>query len=173
MPKISSKSEIIQAISPLLPAGCRLMASETFHWSPKTKTIHIVERRLNDHPGQAALIHELSHATLGHQSYQLDSELVALETEAWDQAKLISSELGLDIDKTYIEDCLDTYREWLYTRSTCPECKTNGLQVDRSTYDCVNCSTSWRVSPSRFCRAYRMRSRHSKTPSSVTRTVFA
>ena len=166
--------ELIDMLGTILPPGCRTVASESFYWSPRTKTLHYVQGRLNEPTGQAALLHEAGHAMLDHQSYQLDSELLTREVEAWEQARRLAPALGLSIDDNHIEDCLDTYREWLYARSTCPGCKTSGLQIDRATYSCVNCPTRWQVSPSRFCRAYRMRSRQQKTPPKASpRTVFA
>ena len=41
-------------------------------------------------------------------------------------------------------------------RSICPQCTTKALQQsDYAHYRCFNCHTRWRVTPSRFCRAYR------------------
>jgi hypothetical protein len=51
---------------------------------------------------------------------------------------------------------LDTYRDWLYKRSICPTCTAKCLQQgDFVHYRCFNCHTTWRVTASRFCRAYR------------------
>lgn len=170
---LPSSSSLISSLASSLPPGSHMVSSGAFYWSPRTTTLHYAQDRLDQPEGQAALLHEAGHAILGHRSYQLDSELLLMEVEAWEQARLLATQLAIPIDNNHIEDCLDTYREWLYARSTCPRCKTNGLQTSRTAYCCVNCSTEWYVSPSRFCRAYRMRSRKSKTPTPKSGTVFA
>lgn len=103
-----------------------------------------------------SLLHETGHALLDHTSYKADFELLRLEVEAWERAKLLAADLDVAIDEDHIQDCLDTYRDWLFKRSICPQCNTKCLQQgDFVHYRCFNCHTVWRVSSSRFCRAYR------------------
>lgn len=144
----------------------------SFYWSPQTSTIYLNSGALEKAEGQWALLHEASHAVLGHQSYETDVRLLMLEVEAWQEASVLGKKLGFAIDEDHIQTCLDTYRDWLYARSTCPTCALNSLQVDETTYVCLNCSTRWSVSQSRFCRPYRMQDRHKKTPPELTPTVF-
>lgn len=173
MPKTSDPCALLASINSLLPHGCSVAAASEFYWSPRNKTLHYVADRLDDTAGRAALVHEACHAILGHTKYSTDAELLMLEVDAWGKAKELSSDLGLDIDPDHVEDSLDTYREWLYARSTCPHCRSTGLQTDKHTYRCISCKSDWHVSPSRFCRVYRMRSRHSKTPPQSPGAVFA
>lgn len=147
-------------------------ASSTFYWSPQTNTIYMNEEILDSERGKWSLLHEAGHAVLGHKGYKTDAGLLALEVEAWQSAQDLSQKLDVKIDEEHIQDCLNTYRDWLYARSTCPTCALNCLQIDQTTYLCLNCSTRWSVSQSRFCRPYRMQDRHKKTPSEVTPTVF-
>ncbi|MES2970958.1 MAG: hypothetical protein V4702_01390 [Patescibacteria group bacterium] len=121
--------------------------------------------RLQTDEGCWALVHEVAHALLDHQSYQTDAGLLKLEVEAWEKARDLGTKLDLSIDEEHIQECLNTYRDWLYARSTCPTCMLNSLQIDETTYQCLNCSTRWSVSGARFCRPYRMQSRHKKTSS--------
>ncbi len=102
-----------------------------------------------------SILHELAHAKLNHNNYYSDFELVKLELDAWQEAKEIAKNYGIKIDSEHIEDCLDTYRDWLHQRATCPTCQTVSTQRDPNTYQCFNCRTSWHVSNSRFCRPYR------------------
>ncbi len=103
-----------------------------------------------------SLLHETGHALLGHHSYKADFELLKLELAAWERARQIGQEVDVDIDENHIQDCLDTYRDWLYKRSICPSCGTKCLQQDDFThYSCFNCRAVWRVSASRFARSYR------------------
>lgn len=147
-------------------------SGRSFYWSPRTNTVFFDPSLLDTPNGRMALLHETSHAELNHKHYVFDSELVQLEATAWDRAIQKAKDWSLEIDSAHIEECLDTYREWLYARSTCPTCGVNAPQTAPSQYKCLNCSTNWSVSPSRFCRPYRMRLRNQKIPSSQDQTVF-
>jgi hypothetical protein len=120
------------------------------HWSPKKNTIFY-----NPNKTYFGILHELAHALLKHSDYQNDFELIKLESEAWELAAKIGQKYSIEIDDDYIQNCLDTYRDWLHRRSACPSCGTHVLQNDSSNYRCFNCNTSWHVSSGKFVRAYR------------------
>ena len=131
-------------------------AGGRFTWSPKTKQIIYKEDSLStDRIAVWSLLHEVGHALLGHSTYNSDFELLSLETAAWQKAKELAPAYNQEIDEDHIQDCLDTYRDWLYQRSTCPTCTSCSLQIDSKTYCCFNCGGSWQVSSSRLCRPYR------------------
>ncbi len=133
----------------------RFKPGVSFAWSPETGQI-IYKERAKSANSVWSLLHETGHALLKHQNYQADVELLRLEVAAWEQARLLASDLGIKIDEDHIESCLDTYRDWLYKRSICPNCSTKCLQQgDFVHYRCFNCHTTWRVTTNRFCRAYR------------------
>lgn len=124
------------------------------HWSPRTRTItyetsHSAKRL------KYGLLHELAHALLDHNSYKSDFELLKLESLAWQTAAEIGLKYGVKIDQEHIQNCLDTYRDWLHRRSRCPTCGLHVLQSDTTTYKCFNCGASWQVSSGRFARSYR------------------
>ncbi len=144
---------------------------KSFYWSPKDRVIHYDEAALDTEVGQWALLHEIAHAKLNHADYTSDFQLLTLEVAAWQKAEKLAKSHDIQINEDHIQDCLDTYREWLYARSTCPTCRLNSLQTDQKTYSCPNCRSQWSVSRSRFCRPYRMKSKHTKTPSGI-QTVF-
>jgi len=126
-----------------------------FAWSPETDEI-IYKSSATGPKATWSLLHETGHALLKHKGYKADFELLRLETEAWQRARQLAAESDLSIDEDHIEDCLDTYRDWLYKRSICPTCTAKCLQQgDFVHYRCFNCHTTWRVTASRFCRAYR------------------
>lgn len=153
---------LLKSYKSLVP-DIRLSPGKTFYWSPKTNEVFYDESRFLTDEGQWALLHELAHAQLGHTIYDNDAALLALEVEAWEKALRTAETLGIQIDPDHIQDCLDTYRDWLYARSTCPTCKLNSLQTEPTTYMCLNCRTVWSVSRSRFCRPYRMQAKHKNT----------
>lgn len=135
----------------------------SFCWSPKSRTIIFPDEALAYDDGTWALIHEAGHALLGHTQYATDFELISLEVAAWEKAKEIAKTLGVTIDANHIQDCLDTYRDWLHRRSTCPTCGSVSFQHTDSSYACHNCLAEWTVTAARFCRPYRLLKRSNKT----------
>ena len=139
----------------------RFKAGAQFSWSPGSDEI-IYKTDAKGERAKWSLLHETGHALLDHQAYGADFELLRLEVDAWERAKAIGKAVGITIDEDHIQDCLDTYRDWLYKRSICPECATKCLQQDDNAhYRCFNCHATWRVTTSRFGRAYR---RHTSVP---------
>ncbi len=126
--------------------------SEKSFWDSKNKTIFY--NPTSDH-ADWSLLHEIGHMVNQDISYKLDVQLLIMESKAWQRAVKIGKKYGTVIEQDYIEDCLDSYRDWLHKRSTCPECKQTGIQDNHGIYNCVNCGDSWKVSISRFCRSYR------------------
>lgn len=141
--------------------GIKFVESASFYWSPKLQTVHYADSELDISPNAWSLLHELGHALLRHQDYTTDFDLLQLEIAAWEKAVTIAKKYTYIIDPNHIQDCLDTYRDWLYLRSTCPTCMNCSLQIDSRTYSCFNCNTNWHVSRSRQCRTYRKA--HTKT----------
>ena len=146
-------SELIKKVAADYPQF-KFKAGAQEHWSPKTSTItyELSEDLKNGHFG---LLHELAHALLDHQNYKNDFELLKLESQAWHKAAEIGKKYGVDIDEDHIQNCLDTYRDWLHRRSKCPSCGVHAAQTDARTYQCFNCGASWSVSAGRFARSYR------------------
>lgn len=157
LPKKISKAEnkIIDEIASLLKPT-HIVFGNSFTWSPKENIVIADKSRLNHSEGLLALLHEAGHALLKHQRYTSDIDLLLKEVAAWDEAKKLAKKFNIEIDKDHIEDCLDTYRDWLFKRCQCPNCGAGSLQVSTSLYECINCQQNWRVSNSRFCRTYRL-----------------
>jgi hypothetical protein len=145
----------------------RFIPGQQFCWSPETLEI-IYKDNAKGKNATWSLLHETGHALLKHTGYRADFELIILEIAAWGEAVQLGKSLGIAIDEDHIQDCLDTYRDWLYKRSICPNCHTKCLQQDdRAHYHCFNCHTLWRVSASRFCRAYRSTKKVAQTYSAI------
>lgn len=131
------------------------VASDQYYWSPEGREIYY-KRDAHGEQNDWSLLHETGHALLKHRQYRTDFELLKLEVAAWDKAREIALHFGITISEDHIQDCLDTYRDWLHARSTCPTCSTKCLQQDdRNEYACFNCGTRWAVGANRFCRTYR------------------
>lgn len=129
-------------------------AAEHCAWNPGTRTVFYV-----DQPDQLwQLFHELGHAVLDHRQYQRDIELLGFERDAWQSARQIAEQFSLSIPDEVIENQLDTYRDWLHSRSSCVNCSQTGLQTGLSEYNCPHCHATWRVNDARTCglRRYRV-----------------
>jgi hypothetical protein len=137
----------------------KFVQGDAFYWSPKDRSVTYGLGSTQPEIARWSLLHELSHGILNHTDYSSDFELMELEVAAWQHAKVLAKKYSIKIDPEHIQDCLDTYRDWLHRRSTCPTCGTVSMQKEPKTYECFNCKTSWHVSSSRFCRPYRRVSR--------------
>ncbi len=148
--------------------GYDFVAAKTFYWSPSDRVVHYRQESLKEPHGSWSLLHELSHGLLNHANYESDFELLQMEVDAWERAKKLAAQYNINIDADHIEDCIDTYRDWLYQRSTCPTCTNCSLQTDHRTYRCLNCGTSWHVSASRLCRPYRRKKKEALATASAS-----
>lgn len=162
--------KLVKHLVGLLPE-ITFAAGSSLHWSPEQQTITYREKQSTEN--RWGLLHEAGHARLGHNQYSSDMELLQLEVAAWEEAEQIASLLNQKIDTEHIQDCLDTYRDWLHKRSTCPRCGIVSFQDTSVSYNCYNCHKSWAVSASRFCRPYRLGSENVKNrPEKVPQAVF-
>lgn len=124
-------------------------AGDIFKWSPTTKTITY---RLAEKNSAWLILHEIAHAELSHNNYNADINLLRYESAAWDYAKRnLQNKYSINICDNFVQDCLDTYRDWLHSRSICPACKQTGIQTKKNTYSCLNCRYSWFADKSQHC----------------------
>lgn len=130
----------------------QFVKSDIFKWDPEEQKIYYSPASKNS---LWSLFHELGHMILGHQNYRSDFSLLKMEAQAWYKARELASKHRVEINSEHIEKCLDSYRDWLYARSSCRECLQTGLEASPGLYKCINCHFSWKVTPERFCRVYR------------------
>ena len=131
-------------------------ASDTFRWIPSTNTIEYVSTVTKQEP--YLLLHEIGHASLQHGTYASDIELLDMEREAWHYAlSTLVPRYGLDrtVAQSIADDALDSYREWLHRRSTCPTCSAVGIESTKHHYVCLVCEQTWRVNEARSCELKR------------------
>lgn len=143
MPSIASLIKTLQKQYP----NISFVASDTYAWVPTTRTIHYNGKNTD----KSQLLHELSHGILNHDTYSFDIELLTLEREAWDKAKDIAQHYGITLAEEDAENHLDSYREWLHARATCPACSATGFQTKKTLYSCPACHASWRVNEAKTC----------------------
>ncbi|MBC7581703.1 hypothetical protein H7097_02435 [Aeromicrobium sp.] len=146
--------KLLKALQQAHPS-IQFTSGSKFLWSPETQEVFYASTGHNERDIWS-LLHETGHALLEHTSYTTDVELLKLEAAAWAKAHGLGASLGIKIDENHVQDCLDSYRDWLHARALCPTCTTRCLQQDNGQqYRCHNCHTTWKVTPSRFCRPYR------------------
>jgi predicted RNA-binding Zn-ribbon protein involved in translation (DUF1610 family) len=124
----------------------QFVAGARYAWSPDEQAIFYDQTDNN-----TLLLHELSHGLLKHSDYSRDIELLKMERDAWEQTKQLAAQYNQVVDEVVVETALDTYRDWLHARSTCPNCSATGLQVKKQTYNCPACGHNWRVNEARIC----------------------
>ena len=123
-------------------------SGDNFLWSSSDNSIYYNKKSSNQ---SIFLLHELSHALLNHTSYNRDIKLIIMEREAWDHTKTLAAEFNVEISEDIIQSTLDSYRDWLHSRSTCPKCEATGLQTDNREYTCLSCNYIWQVNEARTC----------------------
>lgn len=123
--------------------------SDCFRWSPDTQTLHFDRNSPDLVP---YVLHELGHALLSHTAYHRDIDLIKIERDAWDYAREhLASKYNITISDELVQENLDTYREWLHSRSSCPSCSMTGLQTARGHYSCFACGGRWKSNEARSC----------------------
>lgn len=134
-------------------------SGDIFHWSPDRQTIVYADAQ-----NEIQTLHELGHAILNHTNYSRDIQLVQMEQQAWVKAKELAIKYNVQIDQDQIDSSLDSYRDWLHARSTCPKCQSTGVQKAAREYRCLACSTTWRVNDARLCELRRYVNKSKKHP---------
>lgn len=151
MPSTISLLANIQTDFPLVT----FRESDCFRWSPDTKTLHFERASPDLIP---YILHELGHALLSHTSYRRDIDLIKIERDAWEHARQhLAPKYKVVITDELIQENLDTYREWLHSRSSCPSCSMTGLQTTKGHYSCLACGSRWRTNEARSCALRRYR----------------
>lgn len=88
--------------------------------------------------------HEVGHCLMGHRDFRTEVGRLRMESEAWERAHAVWSELRLEErgaiwDEEFVEDQLDTYREWLHSKSLCPRCGQVRFQTVDGAFHCLFC----------------------------------
>lgn len=123
--------------------GITFALGTTAHWSGDEHTVHY---NPTEPHANWVLLHETAHALLEHQDYARDIDLVKMERDAWDYAaQTLAPQYGIAIANSFVDEQLDTYRDWLHTKSTCPTCQSTGYEAARQRYTCVHCGATWQT----------------------------
>lgn len=148
--------ELLSRVKGLFPS-LQFINSDIFYWSSDENAVYFNSKLLNSGEGVHSLLHETSHGLLHHQSFAYDVELLKMEIEAWTHAKGLLRKFGIEPETERIEQCLNTYRDWIYERSICPCCNQTGIQQSDQSYRCIACLSAWKVPVNQNCRIVKIR----------------
>lgn len=84
-------------------------------------------------------LHEVSHAILKHKTFRMDVERLKMENEAWRKARELAAKYNVEVNEELIQEELDTYRDWLHTKSKCKKCGLTCYQTPDGIYHCPRC----------------------------------
>ncbi len=127
--------------------GYDFIDSGYFGFDASEDIIHYSSDELSSNEGRLSLLHEISHALLGHFNFLNDFELLIMETQAWHLTKKLCLKFGVGINDAYIEACIATYDHWLSSRSCCPQCGNFCLPTKQSSvFRCFLCNCAWEAS---------------------------
>lgn len=85
------------------------------------------------------LLHEVGHAVCKHNGFKMDVERLKMENQAWEKARELANLYSIEVDEDFIQDQLDSYRDWLHKKSRCPRCGLTRFQTLDSKYHCPLC----------------------------------
>ena len=84
-------------------------------------------------------LHELGHFLTQHYNFTTDIERLKIEREAWENAKKLCVKYSIPYDEEFAEAQLDSYRDWLHSKSKCKKCGLTRYQTKNGQYHCPHC----------------------------------
>ena len=114
-------------------------ASSRFRFHPP-KTIYY-NLKTSPNSFSLQLLHELGHALSNHKNYTVDIERLKMEREAWEKVRPLCNIYHIPYDSDFVENALDTYRDWLHKKSLCKTCGLTRAQSPDGRYHCPQCET--------------------------------
>ena len=89
---------------------------------------------------QLLVLHEIGHAVLEHENFDVDIKRLKMEVEAWEKAQELAVVYGVEWDEAVVQGELDTYRDWLHQKSRCPKCGLTRFETPDGQYYCPRCN---------------------------------
>lgn len=118
----------------------RFRRGERFSFRPPQTIFFVLDlSNVEQKFAQLQLLHEVGHALLEHKNFATDPERLRMERAAWEKARELCTRYGIFYDEEFVEDELDTYRNWLHQKSRCPGCGLTRYQTVDGKYHCPGC----------------------------------
>jgi hypothetical protein len=138
-----STSSLVQRLARDFPRLSFTTTAKPSYWSSTHQTVFY---NPSEPHADWVLLHETAHAILAHDSYPRDIVLLQIERDAWHYAQtVLAKRYDIAIDNEFAESQLDTYRDWLHTKSACPACDMTGVETSAQHYTCLMCGHGWQV----------------------------
>lgn len=120
--------------------------STRFKWKPEKSIYLDVKTPAPPLNFYLQTLHELGHALSNHKDYKTAIKRLKMESEAWERARELikthgnwQKKYGIYFDEDFAEAELDTYRDWLHTKSKCKTCGLARFQTKDGKWHCPNC----------------------------------
>ena len=95
-----------------------------------------------EEPGtELLLLHEVGHAISGPRDFDVDVKRLKMEVEAWEKARDLANNYGVEFSEEVMETELDSYRDWLHQKSRCPACGLTRFETPDGQYHCPRCES--------------------------------
>ena len=118
----------------------RLREGKRFSFRPPRTIIFVLGSEGTEQNSMCLqLLHEVGHAMLEHKNFTTDTERLQMERAAWEQARVLCERYSVEYDEEFVEEELDTYRDWLHRKSCCPRCGLTRYQTRDGKYHCPGC----------------------------------
>ncbi|MBQ3430949.1 hypothetical protein IJG20_02535 [Candidatus Saccharibacteria bacterium] len=138
-PSDSSNLTFLETIKSAYP-NFSFKPGKKFLFRPK-KTIFYFESDENFRPH---LLHELSHALLGHFSFNTSLERLEIERDAWEKTRELCEQFSIPFPETLAEADLNTYRDWVHQKTLCKTCGLTCLEINLKTLYCPFCQKTYK-----------------------------
>ena len=114
-------------------------SGKKFKFRPK-KTIFYVSKSPNFKP---LLLHELSHALLGHFSFETSLERLQIERDAWQKTSELCALYSIPFSEDFFAEELDSYRDWLHKKTLCRVCGLSCIELSSTSLYCPKCQKTY------------------------------
>ena len=140
LPSLSSKNlAFLETLKTYFP-NFSFKPGRKFLFRPK-KSIFYLEDNENF---RLLLLHELSHALLGHFSYETSLERIKIERDAWGKTRSLCKTYGVPFSEEFAETELNSYRDWLHQKTLCKTCGLTCLEINSESLYCPFCQKTYK-----------------------------
>ena len=133
--------EFIQELQQLFP-NINFIPGERFTFRPPNTVIFEEPTEYFE----LQTLHEVGHSLCGRYDWKTHVERLRIESEAWQAGKKLylshpewQEKYHFEFDEEIVEALLDSYRDWLHTKSKCKKCGLTRLQTSNGKYYCPGC----------------------------------
>lgn len=125
-------NEVLSRLRVDYPELCFIVGKRDAFRPPKTIIV-------DPNGSSLSLLHEVGHALCHHRTFNTAIQRLKMEREAWEKARELCRKYEVLFDDDFVEDELDSYRNWVEKKSRCPICGLARFQSLDGNYFCPKC----------------------------------